>query len=173
MKKNVINEISQMKFLFGYRPGKVLSEQNLPTEEGYDMYEGLGMETDMYEMDDDIVMVEPDVMEPEVKPDTDRDVEERPSRPGRPDRDPSRLPYTDPDTHPQGSDEDEIEYELEIDDVPRMDRPMGRRNRDMGMDRPMGRMRNMGMDRPMGGRNRNSDETEYEIEIDGDIEDLF
>jgi hypothetical protein len=37
----------------------------------------------------------------------------------------------------------------------------------------MGRMRNMGMDRPMGRKNRNSDETEYEIEIDGDIEDLF
>jgi hypothetical protein len=55
-------------------------------------------------------------MEPEVKPDTDRDVEERPSRPGRPDRDPSRLPYTDPDTHPQG----EVEYELEIDDEPRI-----------------------------------------------------
>jgi hypothetical protein len=117
--KNLKQELNEMKFLFGYRPGKVLSEQNLPTEEGYDMYEGLGMETDMYEMDDDIVMVEPDVMEPEVKPDTDRDVEERPSRPGRPDRDPSRLPYTDPDTHPQGESDNEIEYELEIDDEPR------------------------------------------------------
>jgi hypothetical protein len=100
--KNLKQELNEMKFLFGYRPGKVLSEQNLPTEAGYDMYEGLGMETDMYEMDDDIVMVEPDVMEPEVKPDTDRDVEEKPYRPGRPDRDPSRLPYPDPDTHPQG-----------------------------------------------------------------------
>jgi hypothetical protein len=103
--KNLRNELNEMKFLFGYKPGKVISEQNIP------------------EMDD-VMFAEPDVMEPEVKPDTDRDVEERPSRPGRPDRDPSRLPYTDPDTHPQGRrrpsmDNDEIEYELEIDDEPR------------------------------------------------------
>jgi hypothetical protein len=103
--KNLRNELNEMKFLFGYKPGKLLSEQNIP------------------EMDD-VMFAEPDVMEPEVKPDTDRGVEERPSRPGRPDRDPSRLPYTDPDTHPQGRrrpsmDNDEVEYELEIDDEPR------------------------------------------------------
>ena len=123
--KNLRNELNEMKFLFGYKPGKVISEQNIP------------------EMDD-VMFAEPDVMEPEVKPDTDRGVEERPSRPGRPDRDPSRLPYTDPDTHPQGRrrpsmdnlpytdpdthpqgrrrpsmDNDEVEYELEIDDEPR------------------------------------------------------
>lgn len=113
--KNLKQELNEMKFLFGYKPGKVISEQNIP------------------EMDD-VMFAEPDVMEPEVKPDTDRDVEERPSRPGRPDRDPSRLPYTDPDTHPQGEIEyeleiddeprDEVEYELEIDDEPRRPRPM-------------------------------------------------
>lgn len=158
MKKNVINEISQMKFLFGYKPGKVLSEQNLPMEEDFSDMEDV-MVDDFEDID----------LGPEVAPAPTREKErtrekeketDKPYRPSRPDRDPGRLPYTDPDTHPQGSDEDEIEYELEIDDVPRMDRPMGR-------------MRNMGMDRPMGGRNRNSDETEYEIEIDGDIEDLF
>lgn len=98
--KNLKQELNEMKFLFGYKPGKVISEQNMP------------------EMDD-VIFAEPDVMEPEVMPDTDRDVEERPSRPGRPDRDPSKLPYTDPDTYPQGEYEDEIEYELEIDDKPR------------------------------------------------------
>jgi hypothetical protein len=171
MKKNVINEISQMKFLFGYKPGKVLSEQNVPMEEDFSDMEDV-MVDDFEDID----------LGPEVAPAPTREREktrekeketDKPYRPSRPDRDPGRLPYTDPDTHPQGSDEDEIEYELEIDDVPRMEKPMGRRNRDMGMDRPMGRMRNMDMDRPMGGRNRNSDETEYEIEIDGDIEDLF
>ena len=30
MNKKVINEINQMKFLFGYKPGKVISEQDLP-----------------------------------------------------------------------------------------------------------------------------------------------
>ena len=137
--KNLKQELNEMKFLFGYKPGKVLSEQNIPTEEEFgmdeeygmdedfsmsEMDEEYGMETDMYEMDDEFEMADPDVMEPEVKPDTDRGVEERPSRPGRPDRDPSRLPYTDPDTHPQGRrrpsmDNDEVEYELEIDDEPR------------------------------------------------------
>jgi hypothetical protein len=141
------------------------------------------MEEDFSDMEDVMVDDFEDIdLGPEVAPAPTREREktrekeketDKPYRPSRPDRDPGRLPYTDPDTHPQGSDEDEIEYELEIDDVPRMERPMGRRNRDMGMDRPMGRMRNMGMDRPMGRKNRNSDETEYEIEIDGDIEDLF
>jgi len=124
MKKNLNQELNEMKFLFGYKPGKVLSEQNLPLGE------------DDFKMED-VMFADPDVMEPEVKPDTDRDVEERPSRPGRPDRDPSRLPYTDPDTHPQGEyeddlimkkgygekkDRDEVEYELEIDDEPRRSR---------------------------------------------------
>jgi len=127
--KNLRNELNEMKFLFGYKPGKVISEQNIP------------------EMDD-VMFAEPDVMEPEVKPDTDRGVEERPSRPGRPDRDPSRLPYTDPDTHPQGRrrpsmDNDEIEYELEIDDEPR-----GEVEYELEID-----------DEPRG-------EVEYELEID-------
>lgn len=103
MEKNLKKELQEMKFLFGYKPGKVISEQHIPMEE-----------VD-FEMDD-VMFADPDVMEPEVKPDTDRGVEERPSRPGRPDRDPNRLPYTDPDTHPQGEHEDEIEYEFEFGD---------------------------------------------------------
>ena len=127
--KNLKQELNEMKFLFGYKPGKVLSEQNIPTEEEYGMEEMYDMEEGEYpmeeefEMEDDILMADPDVMEPEVMPDTDRDVEEKPYRPGRPDRDPNRLPYPNPDTHPQGrrrhSMDDEVEYELEIDDEPR------------------------------------------------------
>ena len=99
MKKDLKLELQEMKYLFGYKKGRVISEQaNLP------------------EVEEDITFADPDVMEPEVKPDTDRGVEEKPYRPGRPDRDPSRLPYTDPDTHPQGESDDDIEYELEIDD---------------------------------------------------------
>jgi hypothetical protein len=103
MEKKLINELNEMKYLFGYKKGKVISEQKK-----------LIIEDE--EFDDDVLFAEPDVMEPEVKPDTDRDVEEKPYRPGRPDRDPSRLPYPDPDTHPQGKFEDEVEYEIEIDD---------------------------------------------------------
>ena len=137
--KNLKQELNEMKFLFGYKPGKVISEQNIP------------------EMDD-IMFAEPDVMEPEVKPDTDRGVEERPSRPGRPDRDPSRLPYTDPDTHPQGEyeddlimkkgygekkDRDEVEYELEIDDEPRRSRDEVEYELEID-DEPIRPMRSMG-----------------------------
>jgi len=97
MKKNLLNELNQMKYLFGYQKGRVISEQDNIINE--------------------VMFADPDVLEPEVKPETDRDVEEKPYRPGRPDRDPNRLPYTDPDTHPQGEyDGDEIEYEIEIDD---------------------------------------------------------
>ncbi len=30
MKKNLLNELNEMKYLFGYRRGKILSEQNTP-----------------------------------------------------------------------------------------------------------------------------------------------
>jgi hypothetical protein len=112
MKKNLLNELNQMKYLFGYQKGRVISEQDNRVDE--------------YDFEEDVMFADPDVMEPEVMPDTDRDVEEKPYRPGRPDRDPSRLPYTDPDTHPQGEyeddeiefeyEDDEPEYEIEVDD---------------------------------------------------------
>ena len=103
MKKNLLNELNQMKYLFGYQKGRVISEQDNRVDED--------------DFEEDVMFAEPDVMEPEVMPDTDRDVEEKPYRPGRPDRDPNRLPYPDPDTHPQGEyDDNEPVYELEIDD---------------------------------------------------------
>jgi len=99
MKKDLRKELNEMKFLFGYKPGKVISEQDMP---------------DMDELD--IMMDSPDVAEPEVKPDTDTEREtKRPFDPSRRERDPNRLPYEDPDTHPQGK-YDDMEYELEIDD---------------------------------------------------------
>ena len=30
MEKNILSEIDQMKYLFGYKPGKVISEQEQP-----------------------------------------------------------------------------------------------------------------------------------------------
>ena len=88
MKNNLLNELNEMKYLFGYERGRVISEQKSLVE--------------------DFMNVDPDVAEPETKPKTrpgtkpDTDREERPFTPGRPDRDPGRLPYEDPDTHPQG-----------------------------------------------------------------------
>ncbi len=108
MKKNLLNELNEMKYLFGYERGRVISEQKSLVE--------------------DFMDVEPDVAEPEVKPDTDRDKrrrdrEEKPFTPGRPDRDPNRLPYEDPDTHPQGFEDEEVEYELELSDEPDVAEP--------------------------------------------------
>jgi hypothetical protein len=102
MKKDLRKELNEMKFLFGYKPGKVISEQHMP-----DMEDEL-----------DIMIGGPDVAEPDVKPDTDTEKEtKRPFDPSRRERDPNRLPYVDPDTHPQGRfDDEEIEYDLDIDD---------------------------------------------------------
>ena len=155
MKKNVINEISQMKFLFGYKPGRVLSEQELPE------MEDLMVDDEMSD-----IMVDDEMSDfdfgPEVAPTPTRERErtkerektEKPFRPSRPSRNPDELPGYNP--HPQGSEEDEIEYELEIDDMP--------------MRRPMNKMRDM--DRPRRGM-RDMDENIYEIEVDDDIENLF
>jgi len=124
MKKNLLNELNEMKYLFGYERGRVISEQK--------------------SMIEDFMNVDPDVAEPETKPKTrpgtkpDTDREERPFTPGRPDRDPGRLPYEDPDTHPQGFDDEEIEFELELDEPdvaepevkPDTDRDKKRRDRE-------------------------------------------
>jgi hypothetical protein len=109
MKKNLLNELNEMKYLFGYERGRVISEQK--------------------SMIEDFMDVDPDVAEPETKPKTrpgtkpDTDREEKPFTPGRPNRDPGRLPYEDPDTHPQGFEDEEVEYELELSDEPDVAEP--------------------------------------------------
>jgi hypothetical protein len=109
MKNNLSKELNEMKYLFGYERGRVISEQKTLIEDFMDS--------------------EPDVAEPETKPKTrpgtkpDTDREERPFTPGRPNRDPSRLPYEDPDTHPQGFEDEEVEYELELSDEPDVAEP--------------------------------------------------
>ena len=109
MDKKVKNELNEMKYLFSYQRGRVISEQKeIPMEE--DM-----MDTDVAEPE-----TKPKTR-PGIKPDTDR--EERPFTPGRPDRDPSYIPYEDPDTHPQGFEDDEVEYELELFDGPDVAEP--------------------------------------------------
>ena len=180
MKKNVLNEINQMKFLFGYKPGRVISEQELP--EMYEDYiddeleEGPEMEISDFDFG-------PETAEPAVAPDVKPDVKPETERPRRtrPDYDPVHIPNPNVDPHPQGRlrrmrsmdydmpSSEEIEYELEIDDEPK--RPMGRRMKDLEredrpyMKKPMGRMR-----REM---EPEVEENIYEIEIDSDIEELF
>jgi hypothetical protein len=146
MNKIVLNEINQMKFLFGYKPGKVLSEQASVEEIHMDE------DSDFMDIEDIEMMPSPDVAEPDVKPGVDKPR----TRPSRPDYDPANIPSPDVDPHPQGSEEDEVSYELELDDMPRP-----RRMRDTDTPRPR-RMRDMDMAENM-----------YEIEIDSDISELF
>jgi len=98
MKKNLLNELSQMKFMFDYKPGKIISEQNFINEEDIDFPELEDIDVE------DVVMADPDVMEPDVKPRT------RP-RPETPDTDPFPNPFDPdrsrefdplPDAEPQG-----------------------------------------------------------------------
>lgn len=91
MEKNLINELNQMKFLFGYKAGKVMSEQHKIE----DQYEG-------------VEMAEQDVAEPEIEidvdPDTDRGTRTRPNP-----FDPSREFDPFPDLEPQGKKNRDIE----------------------------------------------------------------
>jgi len=86
MKKDLRKELQEMKFLFGYKPGRVISEQHMP------------------EMEEDVMFADTDT-ETEIERDVEKERGHGPDRPTvRPDRDrdPGKLPYTDPDTHPQG-----------------------------------------------------------------------
>ena len=99
MKKDLRKELQEMKFLFGYKAGRVISEQNMPKmEEGFDDIMFADTETE----------IERDV-EKETGHGPDKDTV-RPPRRDR-DRDPGKLPYTNPDTHPQGMfDEFDIDF---------------------------------------------------------------
>jgi hypothetical protein len=91
--KNLKLELNEMKFLFNYERGRVISEQKLK------------------KLDElDVMMNEPDVMEPDVKPRT------RP-RPETPDTDPFPNPFDPdrakefnplPDLEPQGDYDDDF-----------------------------------------------------------------
>jgi hypothetical protein len=184
MKKNVLNEIDQMKYLFGYKPGKVISEQKsrpiseMDYTEEYDELDEMedvmdyteeDIEMDPFEDNFEPVMSfdGPDVAPAPTKPDVMPDVtpEKRVTRPGRPNRDPAILPDVDP--HPQGKRRRMRDMDMDVDMDIDMERP-SRRMRDMDMDVDM----DIDMERPSR-RMRDMDETIYEIEIDGDIEELF
>lgn len=149
MNKKVINEINQMKFLFGYKPGKVISEQDLP-ESNLDEMEKEDVNVEETNEDFDVMDFEDIEMSPEVAPAPTREREktrekEREDKPFRP-RKPNRedLPYENPETRPQGEYEDDFSID------------------DLIMKRGYGSKKDSEMD-----------ETIYEIEIDTDIEDLF
>lgn len=105
MRKNLKNELNEMKYLFGYERGRVISEQKKIISEMEEEYE-------------DVMFAEPDVA-PAPTREREKTREKETEKPFDPDRtrrerNPDRLPYTDPDTHPQGE-LDDVEYEIEFD----------------------------------------------------------
>ena len=117
MEKNLKNELQEMKFLFGYKPGRVISEQHIPMDE--DNFEDV-MDMDIDFGDTDVAPAPTRERERTKERETEK---EKPYDPVRRERDPNSLPYTDPDTHPQGENEDEIEYELELGDEDDINEP--------------------------------------------------
>lgn len=125
MRKELLNELNQMKFLFGYKPGRVISEQEMPEAE-----------MEMSDVEFDFPEVAP-APEKEKERTREKETEERPKRRGLPSRNPDDLPYEDPDTYPQGRGNKEVEYELELDE-PEMDFEMGDEDMDLDIeDEPM------------------------------------
>jgi hypothetical protein len=146
MKTNLLNEINEMKFLFGYKPGKVMSEQ----KKIKNIYE---------DMDMDIEMNEPDVLEPDVKPKT------RP-RPETPDTDPFPNPFDPergkefnplPDAEPQGRRRDRIDS-------------LNSRKRPGSVPGLRGVSKDE-VSEPF--IDDVEDEPEYELHLDNDVDDIF
>jgi hypothetical protein len=142
MKKDIRKELNEIKYLFGYQRGRVISEQpeimepdidtkpkTRPGKPDSDLFPNPfdpdrsrefnplpDLEPQGYE-EEDIFMSEPDVMEP------DTETETRPkTRPGKPDSDPFPNPFDPdrsrefnplPDLEPQGKLDDENEPFIE------------------------------------------------------------
>jgi hypothetical protein len=132
MNKKMINEINDIKYLFGYKRGVVISEQDIAEPEvmpdtDIDIDRDIKTRPNPFnpdrarefnpfpdlepqgEEEDDIYMSDTEVLEPEIAPDIDIDV--APSRPTRtnpfnPDRAREFNPF--PDLEPQGSADDEV-----------------------------------------------------------------
>lgn len=129
MRKELLNELNQMKYLFGYKPGKVISEQHNKKE----------MDSELDEMDFEDLYGGPEVApapEKEKEKTREKETEEKPKRRGLPSRNPDDLPNVDP--HPQGSEEGDIEMDFDFEepemDVDFEDEPMIRRNRRFSRD---------------------------------------
>jgi hypothetical protein len=115
MNKKLINEdIQRMKYMFGYKPGKVISEQ----ESEFNEFEFSDVETAPVKPD-----VKPDIdtpTRPEIHPEDD------PLRPGRRTR-PRPAPQADFDDEDEfeieldGDDEDDMDFSMEFDDEDDMD----------------------------------------------------
>jgi hypothetical protein len=131
MKKSLINEINDMKYLFGYKRGVVISEQDVaepevapdtdidvkpsrptrPNPFNPDRAKEFNPFPDLEpqgEEDDEFYMSDTEVLEPEVAPDIEREVApSRPTRPNpfNPDRAKEFNPF--PDLEPQGKMDDE------------------------------------------------------------------
>jgi hypothetical protein len=96
MDKKVKQELSEMKYLFGYERGRVISEQNtISVEEDMDT---VGVIDDIDFNDDEIMTMSGREVETPVRPDVDTPT--KPKRPGTP-----YSPKPGPKKNPKAEDE--------------------------------------------------------------------
>ena len=100
MKKNINEELQDIKFLFTYKPGVVLSEQVEDDEVDFDM-----METEMAEQREVETPVKPGIKTP-TKP-------SKPGTPYRPKPGPKKAPKADKGDMPDWLSFDELGIEFE------------------------------------------------------------
>jgi len=95
MDNKVKQELQEMKYLFGYKAGKVISEQeNKPVEEDMDVLDIEDVDMDVLDIEDmgDVEFGDTTI-KPQVRPDVDTPT--KPKRPGTP-YDPKRGPKKNP-----------------------------------------------------------------------------
>ena len=111
MDKNIKNDINEMKYIFGYQRGVVISEQKeVPMEEDFDtevvgVVDGVDYDEDGDSVDlDDIMMSGREVQIP-VRPDVDTPT--KPSKPGTPYR-----PKPGPKKNPKAGTDDMMDVDM-------------------------------------------------------------
>lgn len=117
MKKNIVNELNEMKYLFGYKRGRVISEQKeVPMEEDMD-FDVMGDKDidvlDNVDYEDDDFDFEVPTMEPGTK-----EKERTITKPGtRPDKDWPYKPKPGPKKKPKAENERRMPSWLSFDEL--------------------------------------------------------
>jgi hypothetical protein len=110
MDNKIKQELQEMKYLFGYKAGKVISEQeNRPVEEDMGMVD-LDTDTDMDVLDIEDMEFGDTTIKPQVRPDVDTPT--KPKKPGTP-----YSPKPGPKKNPKAEDESGLPNWLSFDEL--------------------------------------------------------
>jgi hypothetical protein len=115
MNENIKKELSEMKYLFGYERGRVISEQPLPMEEFKDVETDFVDVSDIDDLEDveDFTMAGREVETP-VRPDVDTPTKpKKPGTPYRPKPGPKKNPKAEKGDMPDWLSFDELGIDFE------------------------------------------------------------